>query len=88
VGVEVFDKVLSDPDIACAEACINMAKKNQFDLIVGVGGGSSMDIASITSVMMTNTGTVYDYFGINLVKNPGIPAGSLFQKGDQELLWI
>jgi alcohol dehydrogenase class IV len=32
-----------------------------------------MDIASITSVMMTNTGTVYDYFGINLVKNPGIP---------------
>jgi alcohol dehydrogenase class IV len=73
VRVEIFDKVLSDPDIACAEACIDMAKKNQFDLIIGVGGGSSMDIASVTSVMMTNTGTVYDYFGINLVKNPGIP---------------
>jgi alcohol dehydrogenase class IV len=73
VGIEIFDKVLSDPDIACAEACIGMAKKDQFDLMIGVGGGSSMDIASITSVMMTNPGTVYDYFGINLVKNPGIP---------------
>jgi alcohol dehydrogenase class IV len=32
-----------------------------------------MDIASITSVMLTNPGTVHDYFGLNLVKNPGIP---------------
>lgn len=73
VGVEIFDKVLSDPDIACAEACIGMAKKDQFDLIIGVGGGSAMDIASITSVILTNPGTVYDYFGINLIKNQGVP---------------
>lgn len=73
VRVEIFDKVLSDPDIACAEDCIGLAKEDQFDLMVGVGGGSAMDIASITSVMLTNPGTVYEYFGINLVKNPGIP---------------
>lgn len=73
IGVEIFDQVISDPDIACAQACIEMAKKDRFDLIVGVGGGSPMDIASITSVMLTNPGTVYDYFGVNLVKNPGIP---------------
>jgi len=73
VGVEIFDRVISDPDIACAETCIGMAKKDQFDLIIGVGGGSAMDIASITSVMLTNPGTVYDYFGINLIKNQGIP---------------
>jgi alcohol dehydrogenase class IV len=73
VRVEIFEEVMSDPDIANAEACIEMAKKDRYDLIVGVGGGSSMDIASIASVMMTNAGTVYDYFGINLVKNPGIP---------------
>ena len=73
VGVEIFDQVISDPDIACAQACFEMAKKGKYDLIVGVGGGSPMDIASITSVMLTNPGTVYDYFGINLVKNPGIP---------------
>jgi alcohol dehydrogenase class IV len=73
IGVEIFDQVISDPGVACFEACFEMAKKGKYDLIVGVGGGSPMDIASITSVMLTNPGTIYDYFGINLVKNPGIP---------------
>ena len=74
IGVNVFDQVMSDPDTANAEACIEMAKRDQFGLIVGLGGGSPMDIASITSIMLTNPGTVYDYFGLNLVKNAAIPA--------------
>lgn len=73
IGTEIFDQVISDPDIANAETCIEMARKDKFDLILGLGGGSSMDIASITSVMLTNSGRIQDYFGINLVKNPGIP---------------
>jgi alcohol dehydrogenase class IV len=73
IQVDTFDRVLSDPDIACAEASIGLAKKGKYELIVGVGGGSSMDIASATSVMLTNPGPLHDYLGINLVKNPGIP---------------
>ena len=73
IGVEFFDRVIPDPDVACFETCLETARKQKFDLIIGIGGGSSMDIASITSVMLTNPGTVYDYFGIGLVKNPGVP---------------
>jgi len=73
IGVEFFDRVIPDPDVACFETCLEMAKKQKFDLIIGIGGGSSMDIASITSVMLTNPGTVYDHFGVNLVKNLGVP---------------
>ena len=73
IELDIFDKVIPDPDIGCAEACIQMAKRDKYDLILGVGGGSSMDIASAVSVMCTNPGTVRDYLGINLVKNPGIP---------------
>jgi len=73
MAIDVFDKVISDPDIGCAEACIEMAKRGKYDLIIGVGGGSSMDIASVASVMSTNPGTVHDYLGVNLVKKPGIP---------------
>jgi alcohol dehydrogenase class IV len=73
IGVEIFDRVIPDPDVPCFESCLQMAKKGNYDLIVGVGGGSSMDIASITSIMLTNPGTVYDYFGVNMVKHPGIP---------------
>jgi alcohol dehydrogenase class IV len=73
IAIDIFDRVISDPDIGCAEACIELAKSNRYDLILGVGGGSSMDIASVASVMCTNPGTVQDYLGVNLVKNPGIP---------------
>ncbi len=73
IGVDIWDKVLPDPDISCAEDCIETAKGGGYDLIVGVGGGSSMDIASVASMMCTNPGTVHDYFGINLLKKPGIP---------------
>jgi len=73
IGVEIFDRVISDPDVACLEACLEVARKGTYDLIVGVGGGSPMDIASLTSIMLTNPGTVYDYFGVNIIKHPGIP---------------
>ena len=73
IGVDVFEGVKPDPDIECAETCIEMARDKSYDLIVGTGGGSPMDVASVASVMATNPGTVKDYFGINLVRNPGIP---------------
>jgi alcohol dehydrogenase class IV len=73
ITTDTFDKVISDPDIACAQACVAMAKKGKYDLTLGVGGGSSMDIASVASVMCTNPGRIHDYLGVNLVKKPGIP---------------
>lgn len=73
IEIDTFDKVISDPDIACLESGIEMAKQGNYDLIVGLGGGSPMDIASGISVMCTNPGSVQDYLGIDLVKNPGVP---------------
>lgn len=73
IGVDIFDQVIPDPDIACCEKCIAQAKAGRYDLIVGVGGGSSMDIASVTSTLCTNPGAVHDYFGVNLLKKQGIP---------------
>jgi alcohol dehydrogenase len=73
IQVAVFDQVLSDPAVAVLESCLTFARQGTYDLIVGVGGGSPMDIAAITSVMLTNPGTVYDYLGVNLVKNAGVP---------------
>jgi 3-deoxy-alpha-D-manno-octulosonate 8-oxidase len=40
--------------------------------IVGIGGGSIMDIAKATSLMFTNKGSSTLYQGLNLIKNPGI----------------
>ena len=40
--------------------------------IVGIGGGSAMDLAKAVSLMMNNVGSSADYQGWDLVKNPGV----------------
>jgi len=40
--------------------------------IIGIGGGSAMDLAKAVSLMMTNPGSSADYQGWDLVKTPGI----------------
>ena len=40
--------------------------------IIGIGGGSTMDLAKAISLMLTNPGSSEDYQGWNLVKNPGV----------------
>lgn len=40
--------------------------------IIGIGGGSAMDIAKAVSLMMGNPGKAHEYQGWDLVKNPGV----------------
>ena len=40
--------------------------------IIGLGGGSTMDIAKAVSLMLTNPGSAADYQGWDLIKNPAV----------------
>ncbi len=40
--------------------------------VIGIGGGSAMDLAKAVSLMMTNPGSSADYQGWDLVKNAGV----------------
>ncbi len=40
--------------------------------VIGIGGGSVMDLAKAVSLMMTNPGSSADYQGWDLVKQPGV----------------
>ncbi|MBF0397031.1 MAG: iron-containing alcohol dehydrogenase [Desulfobacterales bacterium] len=42
------------------------------DGVIGIGGGSTMDLAKAVSIMLTNSGSAADYQGWDLVKNPAV----------------
>jgi alcohol dehydrogenase class IV len=69
----IFDGVEPDPRIEVVEKSVEKAKKEGIDLIIGFGGGSSLDIAKVTSILITNPGKIDSFFGVDLVPNPGIP---------------
>ncbi len=69
----IFDGVEPDPRIEIVLKSVQLAKKEEIDLIIGFGGGSSLDIAKVTSILMTNPGEIDQFFGIDLVPNSGIP---------------
>jgi len=48
------------------------AEFGQVSGIIGIGGGSTMDMAKAVSLMMTNPGSSADYQGWDLVKQPGV----------------
>ena len=48
------------------------SKKINPELIVAIGGGSTLDVGKAVSNMLTNPGISQDYQGWDLVKNPGI----------------
>lgn len=40
--------------------------------VIGIGGGSTMDLAKAVSLMLTNPGSSVDYQGWDLIKNPAV----------------
>lgn len=71
--VAIFDKVEADPRFEIVEDALAALRAAGADAVIGLGGGSSLDMAKITSVMATNEGPVGKYFGIDLVPNKGLP---------------
>lgn len=49
-NVVVFDSVVADPPIEVVEEAIELARANQCDLVIGLGGGSSIDTAKIVAL--------------------------------------
>ena len=62
-GVEyvIFSGVLADPPDSIVDEAGELALKEGVDGLVGVGGGSSLDTAKATSILLTNPGPARNY---------------------------
>ncbi|MHB8138649.1 MAG: iron-containing alcohol dehydrogenase [Smithellaceae bacterium] len=69
----LFDKVEPEPRIELADEGATLAVKNKCDIVIGIGGGSAMDVAKAIAVIATNKGKAEDFLGLNKVPKPGLP---------------
>ncbi|WP_291039693.1 iron-containing alcohol dehydrogenase [Herbiconiux sp.] len=74
-GVEVSIYAEAEPDLPREDvvAVVERFGATQIDAILGIGGGSCMDLAKVVSVVLANGGDVRDYYGEFLVPAPGVP---------------
>ncbi|MDO7788182.1 iron-containing alcohol dehydrogenase [Desulforamulus aquiferis] len=73
INCVVFDQVESDPSTKTIEKIRDKAKLEEVDALIAVGGGSSIDAAKGTRLLLSNEGKLLDYAGLNKVKQKGIP---------------
>ena len=63
-----------EPDYAYLDSVVAQRRKEPMpDVIIGIGGGSSLDIAKAVAVLLTNPGSGIEYRGFDKVTKPGVP---------------
>ena len=72
-SVEVFDGCAPEPPIHAANGAIAMARELNSDVLLGLGGGSNMDVAKAAAVVLKHGGSVKDYAGDQVVPGPVSP---------------
>ncbi len=62
-----------NPTTADIESCLIQARAAKPDLIVGLGGGSSLDTAKGCNLLLTNGGRIVDYHGVGKANKEMLP---------------
>lgn len=73
IKVELFDRVEPEPRIEVAEECLSLARRIGAGVVVGIGGGSSLDVAKVAAGLYHSDGRVRDFLGLDLIRRDGIP---------------
>lgn len=79
IDVDAFTDVEPDPSVAVFEDAVEYAREIDPDIVVGVGGGSTLDVTKTTSILYEHGGRVMDYVAPPTgegkdVPGPGLPA--------------
>lgn len=72
-AVTIFDGVVADPPEAVVHACVAEARAAGAELVVGLGGGSSLDIAKLCAVLVGSDQPLAEMYGIGKVTGSRLP---------------
>ena len=71
ISTKVFIEVPPEPWVDVADKAGSLAR--ECELVLGLGGGSVMDVAKAAAVLAKNEGKASDYQGLNKIPAPGLP---------------
>ena len=73
VPFAVFDETEPNPSVETVEKATDLFRREACNRVVGLGGGSSMDVAKASAVMATNPGSIRDYEGVGKIGRKPAP---------------
>ncbi|MFS0865494.1 iron-containing alcohol dehydrogenase [Fredinandcohnia sp. 179-A 10B2 NHS] len=74
--VSIYEDVVPEPPLETGEKLVAYTREGSYELVIGVGGGSALDLAKLAAVLADNEGYVSDYLnltGSKTIKNKGLP---------------
>jgi alcohol dehydrogenase class IV len=71
--VAIFDEVVADPPTSVVSRCVEFARGAEVNVVIGLGGGSSMDIAKLAAVLLVSTQALAEMYGIGKVQGERLP---------------
>src|SRR3569832_904995 len=69
----VYDRTLPDVPRDSVATCIAEAKAFRPDMVIGIGGGSCLDMAKCAALLLSHGGKLQDYYGEFKVPGPTLP---------------
>jgi alcohol dehydrogenase class IV len=73
VTAEPYPQVEPNPSVETVEAAHDLFRRTRAAFVLGVGGGSAMDVAKVVAILAAHGGGVRDYEGMGKVPGPGVP---------------
>ena len=73
VRVEVIHNTPPEPATHHVEQVLALARQQECQAVIGIGGGSSMDVAKITAVLLANTQSLTELLRGGKIEKRGVP---------------
>jgi alcohol dehydrogenase class IV len=71
-NIEVFDQIMAEPTLNDFNSIVEKARQFNADSVVGIGGGSVLDVAKLTAAFAKSAQQAADCFGTGFIKAKGL----------------
>lgn len=68
IQIEIYTKVVPEPPLAIGEELITFVRQENIQAVIGLGGGSALDLAKLAGVISVHEGKVQDYLNLTATK--------------------